>query len=89
MGYHNPPVTWSQLEGTLSGRQLPERDVPFSRKRKPYQPPPIVRPSDAVPYAELHAHSSYSFLDGASDPFALTEQAERLGLHALALTDHD
>ncbi|MEA5116140.1 MAG: error-prone DNA polymerase [Propionicimonas sp.] len=89
MGYHNPPVTWSQLEGTLSGRQLPERDVPFSRKRKPYQPPPIVRPSDAVPYAELHAHSSYSFLDGASDPFALAEQAERLGLHALALTDHD
>ena len=42
-----------------------------------------------VPYAELHAHSSFSFLDGASSPVELAEEAERLGLHALALTDHD
>lgn len=90
MGYHNPPISWSKLEGTLSGRPpVAERDVPLSRKRKPYQPPPIVRPIDAVPYAELHAHSSYSFLDGASSPTQLAEEAERLGLHALALTDHD
>ena len=41
------------------------------------------------PYAELHAHSSYSFLDGASSPEELLEEAERLGLHALAITDHD
>ena len=33
-----------------------------------------------VPYAELHAHSSYSFLDGASSPEDLVEEAERLGL---------
>ena len=90
MGYHNPPIPWSQLEGTLSGR-LPaiERDLPVSRKRKPYEPPLIVRPDDAVPYAELHAHSSFSFLDGASGPAELVEEAERLGLHALAVTDHD
>ena len=42
-----------------------------------------------MPYAELHAHSSYSFLDGASSPEELLEEAERLGLHALAITDHD
>ncbi len=42
-----------------------------------------------MPYAELHAHSSYSFLDGASSPEELAEEAERLGLDALAITDHD
>jgi error-prone DNA polymerase len=44
---------------------------------------------DVVPYAELHAHSSFSFLDGASMPEKLAEEAARLGLTALALTDHD
>ncbi|MGV8911018.1 MAG: error-prone DNA polymerase [Rhodoglobus sp.] len=44
---------------------------------------------EAVPYAELHAHSSFSFLDGASMPEKLAEEAARLGLTALALTDHD
>ncbi|WP_336854570.1 error-prone DNA polymerase [Sinomonas albida] len=42
-----------------------------------------------VPYAELHVHSHYSFLDGASSPEELVEEAVRLGLHALAITDHD
>ncbi len=40
-------------------------------------------------YAELHCHSNFSFLDGASHPEELVEEAARLGLHALALTDHD
>ena len=40
-------------------------------------------------YAELHAHSSFSFLDGASSPEELAEEAVRLGLDALTLTDHD
>ncbi|MCW5879990.1 MAG: error-prone DNA polymerase [Anaerolineae bacterium] len=40
-------------------------------------------------YAELHAHSHFSLLDGASSPEALVEEAARLGLSALALTDHD
>jgi error-prone DNA polymerase len=42
-----------------------------------------------VPYAELHCHSNFSFLDGASHPEELVEQAARLGLEAIALTDHD
>jgi error-prone DNA polymerase len=42
-----------------------------------------------VPYVELHAHSSYSFLDGASLPEELAVQAAELGYPVLALTDHD
>ncbi|HQY34025.1 MAG TPA: error-prone DNA polymerase [Actinotalea sp.] len=40
-------------------------------------------------YAELHAHSAFSFLDGASQPEELVREAVRLGLTGLALTDHD
>ncbi|KQS97579.1 error-prone DNA polymerase [Cellulomonas sp. Leaf395] len=40
-------------------------------------------------YAELHAHSAFSFLDGASQPEELAAEASRLGLRALGLTDHD
>ncbi|WP_172119963.1 error-prone DNA polymerase [Actinomyces faecalis] len=40
-------------------------------------------------YAELHAHSAYSFLDGANEPEDLVAAAVTLGLEALALTDHD
>lgn len=92
MGFNNPSVTWSEMERLLSGRaKEPDGgDGPaFSRKRGKYEAPPIERPDDPVPYAELHAHSSYSFLDGASSPAELAEEAERLGLHALAVTDHD
>ncbi|MGD0167845.1 MAG: error-prone DNA polymerase, partial [Gaiellaceae bacterium] len=40
-------------------------------------------------YVELHAHSAYSFLDGASQPEELAARAVELGYEALALTDHD
>ncbi len=40
-------------------------------------------------YVELHAHSAYSFLDGASLPEELAVRAAELGYPALALTDHD
>jgi error-prone DNA polymerase len=40
-------------------------------------------------YVELHAHSAYSFLDGASQPEELVARAIELGYEALALTDHD
>ncbi len=40
-------------------------------------------------YVELHCHSSYSFLDGASLPEELAARAAELGYPALALTDHD
>jgi error-prone DNA polymerase len=40
-------------------------------------------------YVELHAHSAFSFLDGASLPDELAGQAAMLGYEALALTDHN
>ena len=40
-------------------------------------------------YAELHCHSAYSFLDGASLPEELAATASQLGYDALALTDHN
>ncbi len=68
----------------------------WGRKRQPYQAPdpdatkPLMRPdAPGVPYAELHCHSNFSFLDGASHPEQLAEEAARLGLEALALTDHN
>src|SRR5204862_5163358 len=58
--------------------------------RQPYEPPPTVtRRAGAVPYAELHCHTNFSFLDGASHPEELVEGAARLGLEALAVTAHD
>jgi error-prone DNA polymerase len=42
-----------------------------------------------VSYVELHAHSAYSFLDGASQPEELAARAAELGYTAFALTDHD
>src|SRR5919205_904545 len=42
-----------------------------------------------VAYVELHAHSAFSFLDGASGPDELAAAAVSLGHEALALTDHN
>lgn len=42
-----------------------------------------------MPYVELHCHSHYSLLDGASSPAALLDRAAELGYTALALTDHN
>src|SRR5512133_41375 len=40
-------------------------------------------------YCELHCHTHYSLLDGASSPEALLDRAIELGMPALAITDHD
>jgi error-prone DNA polymerase len=65
----------------------------WSYKRPIYAPTPLAptvgRGAGTVPYAELHCHSNFSFLDGGSHPEELVEEAVRLGLEALALTDHD
>ncbi|WP_062316830.1 error-prone DNA polymerase [Demequina maris] len=45
--------------------------------------------TDVPEYAELHSHSAFSFLDGASQPEEMAAEAGRLGLSALAITDHD
>lgn len=56
---------------------------PAAARRVAPAPPP------SHPYAELHAHSAYSFLDGASTPQEMVVEAARLGLRAIALTDHN
>src|SRR3954468_16920556 len=89
-------MPWRELERRLSdGRptNLPPYanggDSPaWSRKRQPFVPA-VERRTGSVPYAELHCHSNFSFLDGASHPEELAEEAARLGLDALAITDHD
>ena len=40
-------------------------------------------------YAPLWCKSNYSFLEGASHPDELVEEAHSLGLRALAITDRD
>ena len=105
MTFRNPNVPWTELERRLSDDPLGRGpwvepapgdggDSPaWSRKRQPYVPPPARsrprRGARAVPYAELHCHSNFRFLDGASHPEELVEEAVRLGLEALAVTDHD
>ncbi|WP_319456510.1 MULTISPECIES: error-prone DNA polymerase [unclassified Mycobacterium] len=101
MGWHNGPPSWGEMERVLTGKprragsRLPEPnadggDSPaWSRKRGAYEPVGERRGTSSVPYAELHAHSAYSFLDGASTPEELVEEAARLDLRAIALTDHD
>jgi error-prone DNA polymerase len=101
MGFNNPSWTWSELEGALSGRPGRDGRAPgspswnaggdgpaWSRRRQPFEAT-ITRRAGSVPYAELHCHSNFSFLDGASHPEELATEAARLGLEALAITDHD
>ena len=82
--------TGDNAANAAEARQLPpvaylqaghDRDHhgPASRRRKHRQ----------LAWAELHCHSSYSFLDGASSPDELVTEAAERGLTALAITDHD
>jgi error-prone DNA polymerase len=97
MGWGTPPMAWQELEARLSGRTRPfpaqgdGGDSPaWSYHREPYRPPAQLKASRPTSgYAELHCHSNFSFLDGASQPEELVEEAVRLGLSGLALTDHD
>src|SRR4051794_31152483 len=88
MGWNNPAIPWRELERRLSGKPGSD-DAPVSR-RKRLTSLDVTPPERAgTPSAELHCHSSFSFLDGASGPAELVVEAIRLGLHGLAITDHD
>lgn len=43
----------------------------------------------SIPYAELHAHSAFSFLHGSNLPEAVVKRAANLGLDAIAILDYD
>ncbi|RGE21549.1 error-prone DNA polymerase [Leucobacter sp. wl10] len=102
MRWQNSPLPWQEFERRLSGR-APEEALQSAREagleaapeaRDPgssYEPGPSGPPTPTpnTPYAELHVHSHYSFLDGASSPEHLVAEASRLGLTGIALTDHD
>ena len=83
MGFSNPAMPWKELERQLSdqksnpnggsngdsvGRQVrsetPEHPVKGGGGNAP----------NSVPYAELHVHSHFSFLDGASSPEELVNE---------------
>ena len=102
MGFDNPIIPWRELERRLSDRggspswsngngrgagAPPDRtDAVRSLPRGQ-----AGRGSGLgrVPYAELHTHSRFSFMDGSSNPDELVGEAARLELDALALTDRD
>ena len=87
MGWNNPPVRGPTWSGRCPANPRPGDggDSPaWTRHRERYQAPPGSRPpgmtdqpdGDArVPYAELHCHSNFSFLDGANHPEELVETA--------------
>jgi error-prone DNA polymerase len=91
-------MSW-RADGQLSGPEpadgQPRPTTSLSQRRGPdnadvtttwLAPAPET---ECVPWAELHCHSAFSFLDGAAMPGELVAEAARLGLETLALTDHD
>ena len=105
MGFDNPIIPWRELERRLSDRADASSWSNGNRQGDSCTGAPtdridVVRsiPSSQVgrgsglprvPYAELHAHSRFSFMDGSSNPDELVAEAVRLELDALALTDRD
>ena len=88
--FPGPSSSVASRDGMTGTRRRgpPSRGAAGSHRARPA--PAGLGPSrGAVPYAELHCHSKFSFLDGAASPEELAEEAARLGLEALALTDHD
>ena len=83
------PPAWKDLEAVLSDRPAQVVSPPVVIEHTGRTVEDGYRPARTVDYAELHAHSHFSFLDGASSPEDMAIQAARLGLGAIALVDHD
>lgn len=83
------PPAWKDLEAILSDRPAELVSPPVVIEHTGKVAEDTYRPARTVDYAELHAHSHFSFLDGASSPEDMVEQAARLGLGAITLVDHD
>ncbi|MYI83088.1 MAG: PHP domain-containing protein, partial [Chloroflexi bacterium] len=77
---------WDEFEARQARA---EKDTPRSRAPRDPVAPLAGDGLDGVPYVELHTHSHYSLLEGASSPRELVETAVEQGHVALALTDHD
>lgn len=83
------PPAWKDLEAILSDRPAQAIPPPITVLDGPRPAAPSPPPVRDVPFADLHAHSHFSFLDGASSPEDMVARAAELGLQALALVDHD
>ena len=68
----------------MSGREDVQSPV-----RTDAQPPVRAGAPACSDYVELHCHSGFSLLDGASNPEALVARAAAIGMDTVALTDHD
>lgn len=79
-------LPWSRLERVLSGKGTA---VPIAVDHFGGGAGPVQRGRSMVPFAELHAVSSYSFLDGAAEPEELVARALELGLEGMAVVDRD
>jgi error-prone DNA polymerase len=77
-----PPVTRLPVEQSAGRESAGQRSAGASRALSAAR-------RQAIPWAELHCHSCYSFLDGASAPEELIAEAASQGLTAIAITDHD
>ena len=101
MGWHYPEVSWTELERLLSQGALSAEDISKLEDSLKSEGIDLGQFQNLVheevsstrelrtKYAELHCHSHFSFLDGASSPQALVEEAVIQGLDALAITDHN
>ena len=102
MGFDNPIIPWRELESRLSGRAgTPQWSNGNGRSdRASSNGAGVVRSLlreqagkgsglPRMPYAELHARSRFSFMDGSSNPEELVAEAVQLELDALAITDRD
>ena len=78
---------WEEQRRDLEGRLEPDTPRSLAPRDAPDPLPPDAL--DGAPYVELHAHSNYSLLEGASSIDELVETARAQGHRALALTDHD
>ena len=95
MGFNSSSMPWRDLEQQLSDSKGSKSFItaePNSYEQnlsnKYISQKPILGRENQTSYAELHAHSYFSFLDGASSPEELASVAADIGLSALALTDH-
>jgi len=92
VGFGNPPIPWRELEQRLSWGNPARKRAGHGEagtEAAGARPQRKRRSRDGPAWAELHCHSAYSFLDGASSPAELAQEAAELGLRALAITDHD
>ena len=86
-GYMERWDEWEARRAAMEAQSAP--DTPRSLSpRDPLDPVPL-KVLDGTPYVELHLHSNYSLLEGASSIDELVWTAQEQGHRALALTDHN